>query len=70
MMTPLKFVLGAIGLPQFDADPHMDAKFTAVLEKQLEFIKTRTYDIVYPEMKARQLIPVNNDGNPGAETTA
>ncbi len=65
--SPLQFVLGAIGL-RFDADPHMDAKFTAVLEQQLEFIKTRTYDIVYPEMKARQLIPVNNDVDPGAET--
>lgn len=67
MMTPLQFVLGAVGL-KFDSDPHMDAKFTAVLEEQLEFIKTRTYDIVYPEMKARQLIPVNNDVDPGAET--
>ncbi len=66
-MTPLQFVLGAIGL-RFHADAHEDAKFTAVLEQQLEFIKTRTYDIVYPEMKARQLIPVNNDVDPGAET--
>ncbi len=67
-MTPLQFVLGAIGLRFAPDDPHMDAKFTAVLEQQLEFIKTRTYDIVYPEMKARALIPVNNDVDPGAET--
>jgi hypothetical protein len=66
-MTPLQFVLGAIGL-RFHADAHEDAKYTAVLEQQLEFIKTRTYDIVYPEMKARQLIPVNNDVDSGAET--
>lgn len=47
-----------------------DDKFTAVLEKQLEFVKSRTYDIVYPEMKARQIIPVNNSVDPGAETIA
>ena len=67
-MNPLQYVFGAIGL-RFDAnDPHSDAKFTAILERQLEFIKTRTYDIVYPEMKARQFIPVNNDVDAGAET--
>lgn len=61
MNQHLAFVLASIGC-------RMDAKFTAVLEKQLEFVKTRTYDIVYPEMKARQIIPVNNDVDPGAET--
>ena len=66
-MTHIQFLLGAIGL-RFDSDEHLDAKFTAVLEKQLEFVKTRTYDIRYPEMKARQVIPVNNDVDPGAET--
>ncbi len=69
-MNPLKLVLATIGLPRFDNDEHLDAKFTANLEQQLQFIKTRTYDIVYPEMKARQLIPVNNDVDPGAKTIA
>ncbi len=66
-MKHLSFILGLIGC-RFDADDRQDAKFTAVLEKQLEYVKARTYDIVYPEMKARQLIPVNNDVDPGAET--
>lgn len=60
-MNHLAFVLAALGC-------RWDDKFTAVLEKQLEFVKTQTYDIVYPEMKARQFIPVNNDVDPGAET--
>lgn len=60
-MNHLTFVLGMLGC-------RWDAKFTAVLEKQLEFVKTQTYDIVYPEMKARTIIPVNNDVDPGAET--
>lgn len=63
MNQHLAFVLATIGC-------RLDAKFTAVLEKQLEFVKSRTYDIVYPEMKARQIIPVNNSVDPGAETIA
>ncbi len=66
-MNPLQIALSMLG-QSYSSDPHMDAKFTAVLERQLEFIKTRTYDIVYPEMKARQIIPVNNDVDSGAET--
>lgn len=60
-MNPLAFVLGLLGC-------RWDDKFTAVLEKELEYVKTQTYDIVYPEMKARQLIPVSNEADPGAET--
>ncbi len=67
-MNPLQLALATIGL-RFDAnDAKQDAKFTAILERQLEFVKTRTYDIRYPEMKARQFIPVNNDVDTGAET--
>lgn len=61
MFERLKRIIGDLGL-------RMDDKFTAVLEKQLEFVKTQTYDIVYPEMKARSLIPVDNSADPGAET--
>lgn len=60
-MNPLAFILGLLGC-------RWDDKFTAVLEKELEYVKTQTYDIVYPEMKARQLIPVSNEADPGAET--
>lgn len=45
-----------------------DAKFTAFLDKQLEFVKTETFDIVYPALKGRSLIPVNNSVNTGATT--
>lgn len=60
-MNPLAIVLGLLGC-------RWDDKFTAVLEKQLEYVKTQTYDIVYPEMKARQFVPVSNEADPGAET--
>ena len=45
---------------------HFDALGNAVLLEQLKQIKTRTYDYRYPELKARTLIPVSNEINPGA----
>jgi len=65
-MNPLAYlsmVLAALG-----AGDRFDSKFTSALERQLEFIKAQTYDIVYPELKARTLIPVDNSVDPGAET--
>lgn len=56
--------LGIIG----NGDERMDDKFTAVLEDELEFIKSRTFDIQYPELKARMFIPVSNEADPGAES--
>lgn len=47
---------------------HLDAKYTAILAKELEHIKAQTYDIVYAERKARKLIPVAIDTPAGAET--
>ena len=57
----LAMVLTAIGL-------RMDDKFNAVLEKQLEYVKSKTYDIVYPELKGRLYCPVSNEVDPGAES--
>jgi hypothetical protein len=60
-MDYLTTILMAIGL-------RMDAKFNAVLEKQLEYVKTKTYDVLYPELKGRLYCPVSNEADPGAET--
>jgi hypothetical protein len=46
----------------------LDTKYTAFLSRQLEYIKRKTYDVVYPEFKARRLVPVTNETDPGAET--
>jgi len=62
-MNYLATILMAIGL-------RMDAKFNAVLEKQLEYVKTKTYDVLYPELKGRLYCPVSNEADPGAETIA
>lgn len=64
----LRMTLAALGV-RFDAsDQRMDDKFTAILARELEYVRARTYDIVYPEKKARRLIPVDNEVPPGAET--
>ena len=47
-------------------DASFDARQVAFLEKQLEYIKSQTYDIQYPALKARLFIPVSNDIPNGA----
>lgn len=62
----LNMILDQLGM----SDIRQDAKYTAALEQQLEFVKAQTYDIKYPELKARNLIPVDMSVDPGAETVA
>ena len=46
----------------------LDSDETAFFARQLEFIKAQTYDKRYPELLARTLIPVSNEGGPGVES--
>ena len=45
---------------------HFDANENVFFSRELEALKTRTYDIKYPEFKAQQFIPVNKDVDEGA----
>lgn len=47
---------------------HMDAAESAFFDRQLEFIKTATFDIKFAELKANRFIPLSTEGNPGATT--
>jgi len=47
---------------------HLDANEKAFFTRQLEYIKTSTYDIEYPEYSATRLIPVSTEAGPGATT--
>ena len=51
-----------------DAGQRYDGDETAFFLRELEFIKGRTFDIIYPELKARTLIPVSFEAGPGAES--
>jgi hypothetical protein len=46
----------------------LDANDLAFIERQLEFVRAKSYDVKYPQLKARMLIPVDNTPDPGAET--
>jgi hypothetical protein len=59
-------LLDQLGLSEI----RQDAAYTAALEQQLEYVKAQTYDIKYPELRARQLIPLDTSADPGAETVA
>lgn len=47
--------------------PHFDSNESMFLQRQLDYIKQQTYDIKYAELKARKLIPVSSEADPGAE---
>ena len=47
---------------------NLDADEGIFFERELEFLKARTYDILYPELLARRLFPLDSSADPGAET--
>ena len=47
---------------------NLNANETAFFERELEAIKARSYDVIYPEFMAYELIPIETDAGPGAET--
>ncbi len=55
-------------MPSQFQHPHFDAAESIVIERKLEFIRSKTYDQPYPELLARQLIPVTHEAPAGAET--
>lgn len=46
--------------------PNLDSAAGVFFARQLEHVKTETYDVEYPELMARKLIPVSSDAGPGA----
>lgn len=63
-MNYLEMLLNAIGM----TDVKNDAKYTAALDLDLEAVKAQTYDVKYPELKARSLVPMDSSIPSGAET--
>lgn len=44
----------------------LDAAESVFFERQLEYIKSRTYDIKYPELKSRMFVPVSGETPSGS----
>ena len=68
--SKVREILEAIGVdPDNDESGiRRDSNATAALTRQLEHVKSKTYDILYANLKARQFIPESNEVDPGAET--
>ena len=47
---------------------NLDAEEGIFFEKELESLKARTYDVLYPELMARQLFPLDSTSDTGAAT--
>ena len=46
---------------------NLDAGESVFFARELEFVLAAQHNIIYPELRARQFIPVNNEAGPGAE---
>lgn len=70
-MDYLQLILHQLGVERhLPPGVRLDAKFTAALDQQLEYVRAQTYDIKYPQLKARKLIPVDTSVDSGAESVA
>lgn len=47
--------------------PHLDADESVFFARELEYVKTKTYDKKYADLKARTLIPVSGEADPWAD---
>jgi len=55
-------------LVQLQKSDQLDAAESVFFARQLEHIKAQTYDVRYPELKARMFIPVSGEAGAGATT--
>jgi len=67
-MRILEYALAAAGL--VEEGNRQDANFVAVAERELEFLRGQSFEILYPELKWAKLIPVDSSAPPGVETIA
>jgi len=49
---------------------NMDANESIFFQEELEHVKSRSYDVKYPELLARRLFPLNQEVDSGAESIA
>lgn len=47
---------------------HLDAAQSAFFERELEHVKSMTFDVRFPELRGREFVPVSNEVDPGAES--
>jgi hypothetical protein len=47
---------------------NLDAQGSVFFARELEHVKSKTYDVKYPELKQRAVLPVSFEAGPGAES--
>ena len=47
---------------------NIDAQESVFFDRELEYIKSQSYDVKFPQLKAKTLIPVSTEAGPGAST--
>ena len=47
---------------------HLDANESVFFARELEYVKNRTYDKKYPDLRYSMFLPVSTEANPGAES--
>jgi len=57
----------AFGMGKIVDLPHLDANESIFFARELEFVKSRSYDKKYAQLKARLLIPVSSEAEPWAD---
>lgn len=55
-------------LAAINASNRFDADYGMYFARELEKVKSQSYDVRYPELTATRIIPVSTDAGPGAET--
>lgn len=65
---PEKLNYDEIDLAVINASGRMDAAEGMFFARELEKVKSQSYDVRYPELTATRIIPVSTDAGPGAET--
>lgn len=55
------------GVRKFYDAAILDANETVYFARELEFVKKRSYDVLYPEYKAPFFVPISSDGDPGED---
>lgn len=46
--------------------PNMDSAESIFFQRELEHVKAKSYDVLYPELKSRSLIPISREAGAGA----
>ena len=61
-----KIPAALVETPQMNFDDDSDA--SVFFARELDYVKSQSYDVEYPEFTALKLFPVSSEINPGAET--